>query len=86
MKENVKKGIKGLVKATLWAFVVLGLVSMGIIVSDQKTLYLPQYGQSYWWAWKTAAFEDCFLSTIFVLLGFISFAVVMLISAKRKND
>ena len=67
----------------LWLVVANGLVSIGIVAADQESLYLPQYGQGYWWAWKTALFDENSINLVFIIAGIICSFIMILILLKQ---
>ncbi len=61
----------------LWFFIANGLIALGFVANTQHSLYLPQYGQGYWWAcWN--AFAEAPENILFVILGIVAFIFLIM--------
>ena len=72
------------IKIILWLVMANGFVAFGFALNTQKSLWLPEYGQSFWWAWG-AAFSEAPETILFVSFGIIAFVFIQLKSRKDSK-
>lgn len=73
--------VKVFMQALLWLVVANGLFALGSVFTIQKMLYLPEYGQGFWWAWG-AAFTEASENILFICIGL---AALVLLLRRNKS-
>ena len=53
----MKRTLRLLSTIILWILIVNGLVAVGFVASNHRSLWLPEYGQGFWWALGTTFME-----------------------------
>ena len=66
---------KAIKKMLAWILIINGLIAVGFVMANMKTLWLPEYGQGFWWAWGSA-FMEAPENMLFVILGLMAFIYI----------
>ena len=59
-----------------WLLVANGLIAIGFVANTHKMLWLPEYGQGFWWAWGSA-FREAPENILFLLAGGIALIILL---------
>lgn len=68
-----------------WLLVANALVAAGFVANTQISLWLPEYGQGFWWAWG-AAFAEAPENGLFIVLGICSFILLNTGLARKGKE
>lgn len=71
-------------KIILWLLMANGLIAMGFVTSNQKSLWQPQYGQDFWWAWGVA-FTEAPENIVFIIMGIIALSILAFIKRCKSE-
>ena len=69
------------IKTFLWIFIANSLIALGFVGYNHRSLYLPEYGQGYWWAWR-AAFSEAPENILFIIIAIT--ALILLVTKYNK--
>lgn len=58
-----------------WTLILNGMIALGFVAYNQSTMWLPDYGQSYWWAWGSA-FMEAPENILYIVLGLVAFGIL----------